>query len=230
MCGVFIALDLTVDSPFSPILFTLLAGGFYGFVTSGLLTLIFYSNAPSHIILGALMLAYYSSTAVFVSIYRSDLKKTLPGEIRIVPTFTAVERVLKGVLSAINVTTITASYTTKSSVSFAFCVIFASLLWYKNPYSVRSIQLLRLGSITVCGFTSLYVLIASTLSSSASNGIVLSVFLLGSWITIPCIFVGVNYCQRRRTLPKIVSYATNTIVEIENPIQVSTHTVQPLKS
>lgn len=227
LCGVFIALDLTVDSPFSPILFTLLAGGFYGFVTSGLLTLIFYSNASSHIILGALMLVYYSSTAVFVSIYRSDLKKTLPGEIRIVPTFTAVERVLKGILSAITVTTITESYTIKSSISFVFCFVFAILIWYKNPYSVQSMNLLRLGSITLCCATSLLVLIASTFTSS--SGIVLSVFLVGSWITIPCVFIAMNYCQRRQITPKIVSYATNVVVEIENPIQVSAHTVQPLQ-
>lgn len=228
LCGVFIALDLTVDSPLSPLLFTLLAGGFYGIVTSGLLTLIFYSGAVAHVIVGSIMLAYYSSTAVFVSIYRSDLKKTARGEIRIIPTFTAVERVLKGVLSAITVATLSSSPVVKSSIAFVFCVVFSALVLKVRPYSVWSVTLLRFGSVTVSAWTALLVLIASAQPSGA-NGDLYSGFLLLGWIGIPlALFISnnIDMCAFKKKAPKVISYTSSAVIEVENPIVLRIETAQ----
>lgn len=184
LCGVFIALELTVDSWLAPFHFTLLAGGFYGSITSGLLFLILYSTEPAHLVVCLLMLAYYSSTAVFVSIYRSDLKKAVPGEIRTVPVFVAIERVSKGVLAACSVAIQPANQQAKPAVLMVFGLYLAALTLYLRPYSVRGITALRLTSLLVCSWTALLVLIASFVST-AVYGSVFTTGLVAGWCAIP---------------------------------------------
>jgi hypothetical protein len=101
LCGVFIALDLMSDSPLAPILFGLLAGGGFVSVTSSAFFVIRYSPDVTHVAVCFLILLYYSSTAVFVSIYRGDAASPDGTEIRVVPRFLAIERVLKGLLSVL---------------------------------------------------------------------------------------------------------------------------------
>jgi hypothetical protein len=219
LCGVFIALDLTVDSPLSPLLFTLLAGGFYGTITSGLLFVIFYSANAAQVLVSLLMLAYYSSTAVFVSIYRSDVKKVSSGELRLMPLFTAVERVLKGVLAGISVATKDSSSTVRSAVAFCFCAALLLLLLLMKPYSVSGITALRASSIGTACWTALIVLIASNLSSNAS-GDILAGFLLAGWIGIP-LLLGLltifGACSRRGAALTAAAAATAAATPISNP-------------
>lgn len=185
LCGVFIALDLNADSPLAPLLFTLLAGGFYGTVTAGLLLLILYSPATTHVIVGLLMLAYYSSTAVFVSIYRSDLSKSAPGEVRIIPLFTAMERVSKGVLAAISVAANNGSTLLRPLSVFIFCLLFLCLIVRMRPYSVLGVTMFRIASVATAGWTGLIVSIATGVVGSSNTGAVLSAFLISGWIGIP---------------------------------------------
>jgi hypothetical protein len=184
LCGVFIALDLNADSPLAPLLFTLLAGGFYGTITAGLLLLILYSPATTHVIIGLLMLAYYSSTAVFVSIYRSDLSKSAPGEVRIIPLFTALERVSKGVIAAISVAANNGSSLLRPLSVCIFCLLFLCLIIRMRPYSVLGVTMFRIASVTTAGWTGLLVSFAAGLGSQASGG-ALSGFLLSGWLGIP---------------------------------------------
>lgn len=216
LCGVFIALDLTVDSALSPLLFTLLAGGFYGTITSGLLLIIFYTPHATHVIVCLMMLAFYTSTAVFVSIYRSDAKKAAVGEIRTMPLFTAIERVVKGILAAISVVTVGASPTTRASIVFGFCVLLAVLLLYFRPYSVRSLTLMRAASIIVAAWTAMIVVIAST--QTASAGTALTAFLVGGWVTIPgsLVVVANVSCGRRAATKAIVRQAA--VVPVQSPL------------
>jgi hypothetical protein len=176
MCGIFIALDLTVDSWLSPFLFTLLAGGFYGTITSGLLLVILYSPSSAQILVCLLLLVYYSSTAVFVSIYRSDITKAAPGEIRVIPTFTAIERVLKGVLAGVSVAT-----NRMVPVVFGFCCLFFVLILRFQPYSSGSITLMRLTSVGVCAWTALLMMCADSLANSQ----LLVALLVVGWILVP---------------------------------------------
>jgi hypothetical protein len=193
LCGIFIALDLTVDSWLSPFLFTLLAGGFYGTITSGLLLVILYSPAPAHIMVSLLMLAYYSSTAVFVSIYRSDIKKAEPGEIRVIPTFTAIERVLKGALAGVSVATNGSSSLTRASVIFGFCCIFFLLILRFRPYSSFSVSAIRLTSVGVSGWTALIMICSGALTSSS---LLLGLLFIG-WTLVPTGMIVATYFVNR---------------------------------
>lgn len=184
LCGIFIALDLTVESPLAPLLFTLLAGGFYGSITSGLLLMILYSQSASHVIVCLLMLAYYSSTAVFVSIYRSDVKKSPVGEIQLMPAFTAVERVSKGILSAVSVATLHSTTTVRASISLTFCLIYAAFLLRMRPYSVVGLTWIRFGFVLIAAWTSLVVLGAASRSDTELGPLFETLLLLG-WILIP---------------------------------------------
>jgi hypothetical protein len=175
LCGVFIALDLGADSSLAPLLFTLLAGGFYGTITAGLLLLILYSTSVTHVIVGLLMLAYYSSTAVFVSIYRSDLNKSAPGEIRIIPTFTAVERVLKGILAAISVAANNGSTILRPASVLFFSMIFLVFLILTKPYSVYEVTALRITGVAISAWTAFLVLIAHTLTSEVFGWILIAI-------------------------------------------------------
>jgi hypothetical protein len=227
LCGVFIALDLTVDSPLSPLLFVLLAGGFYGTVTSGLQMLMFYSSSIPHVIVGSLMLAYYSSTAVFVSIYRSDVKKSAKGEIRIIPTFTAVERLSKGILAAIFVSLVSASPALRSSVVFGFTLLFAVYMLWIRPYSVYAVTSLRAACVSVACWTSLITFLAAV---EAVNGGTLSGLLVGGWVMIP---IGFCISNNLRCCADAISTAVGTprgserVLDIANPLTVRVDNVQP---
>jgi hypothetical protein len=210
---------LTVDSPLSPLLFTLLAGGFYGTITGGLLLVIFFSPATPQVIVSLILLAYYSSTAVFVSIYRSDAKKLSPGEVRLMPFFTAIERVSKGILAGINVATKSAPPSARAAVAFVFCVLLFAYLVIIRPYSVFGLTALRAGSVALAGWTALIVLICSTLSSDAGGG-VLTGFLVGGWAVIP-IVTGILTKLARRRVGGIVSQSPAVVL---NPLVVR---VQP---
>lgn len=189
LCGIFIAFDLTVDSALSPLLFTLLAGGFYGTITSGLLFVIFYSPSSTQVIVCLLMLAYYSSTAVFVSIYRSDAKKVTPGEIQLMPVFTAVERVSKGILAAVSAAT---NRTAGAATTLALCLFLMTLLARLNPYSTRGITTLRIGSIGIAGWTAFVSLLAGSVPD-----IPLTVLLVSGWVLIPTTIGILTYLQPR---------------------------------
>lgn len=189
LCGVFIALDLTVDSWLSPFLFTLLAGGFYGMITSGLLFVILYSTSSAQILVSLLMLAYYSSTAVFVSIYRSDIKKAEPGEIRVIPTFIAVERIAKGILAGVSVVMTGATPLARSIVTVVFCAFFLALMVRVQPYSVFGITALRIVSVGVAGWTAL--VLCFTADSAVYTGL-----LLMGWVCIPMGMGLVTFCYR----------------------------------
>lgn len=196
LCGIFIALDLTVDSWLAPFHFTLLAGGFYGSITSGLLFLILFSPVPSHVVVCLLMLAYYSSTAVFVSIYRSDLKKTDRGEIRIIPVFTAIERVSKGVLAAASVCVGSSNIQAKPALALAFGIYLSIVAGYMKPYSVSSITGLRITSLLLCSWTAFITLICSFVTSTSNNPIMIS-FLFVGWLCSPILVFVVWKLQRR---------------------------------
>jgi hypothetical protein len=197
LCGIFIAFDLTVDSPLSPLLFTLLAGGFYGTITSGLLSVILYSTASTQVIVSLLMLAYYSSTAVFVSIYRSDAKKVAPGEIQLMPVFTATERVSKGILAAVSV----AAPIAGTATTLVLCILMIALLAKLQPYSITGITMLRIGSIGIAGWTALVTVIASSISDTTAT-IPLTVLLVSGWVLIPPTVGIVAYLQlSRNTVP-----------------------------
>jgi hypothetical protein len=197
LCGIFIAFDLTVDSPLSPLLFTLLAGGFYGTITSGLLSVIFYSPANTQVLVSLLMLAYYSSTAVFVSIYRSDAKKVTPGEIQLMPVFTAIERVSKGILAAVSAATNTTPVT-GTATALVLCILMITLLAKLQPYSVTGITMLRIGSIGIAGWTALVTVIASSVSDPVAT-IPLTVLLVSGWVLIPPTVGILTYLQSPRT-------------------------------
>lgn len=209
LCGVFIALDLTVDSPLSPLLFTLLAGGFYGTITGGLLLVIFYSAVGSQVVVSLILLAYYSSTAVFVSIYRSDAKKLSPGEVRLMPFFTAIERVSKGILAGVNVAVKGGSPVLRASVAFAFCGLLLAYIVVIRPYSVFGLTALRASSVALCGWTALFTLICSTLNGDAF-GKVLTGFLIGGWVLIPLAFVALTYLKS--PVPRALSNSPAVIV------------------
>ena len=221
LCGVFIALDLTVDSPLSPLLFVLLAGGFYGTITSGLLRLIFYSPVPTHVIIGSLMLAYYSSTAVFVSIYRSDVKKSAPGEIRIIPTFTAVERLSKGILAAIFVALSQSPSALRTSLTFGFCLFFAIYTLWIQPYSVYGVTLIRACCMVVAAWTALITFLAGC---EIQAGEALSALVILGWVLIPIGFLISNkYYRCAVAAPSAVAapaqISSRQIVIIENALR-----------
>jgi len=217
LCGVFIALDLTVDSPLSPLLFTLLAGGFYGAITGGLLLVIFFSPTSSQVIVSLILLAYYSSTAVFVSIYRSDAKKLSPGEVRLMPFFTAIERVSKGILAGINVVSKSAHPSVRASVAFVFCILLFVYIVAIRPYSVVGLTALRAGSVALAGWTALIVLICSTLTSDAGGG-VLTGFLVGGWILIPIVTGILTKFVLSKGHPGVISNSPAVVI---NPVYVT---------
>lgn len=218
LCGIFIALDLTAESPLAPLLFTLLAGGFYGTVTSGLLFVIVYSPVPAHTIVGLLMLAYYSSTAVFVSIYRSDVRKVAPGEIRLMPLFTASERVLKGILAVISVITAT---TPASPIRFGALTGIAlglvALLLRLKPYSARGLTALRITALLITAWTALISLLAAALPAAP-----LQPPLIVGWILIPFAATAIILFGQRRTRSPI------TVVEFATVSPVTAITFHPL--
>lgn len=216
LCGVFIALDLTVDSSLSPLLFTLLAGGFYGTITSGLLFVIFYSSNSTQIIVSLLMLAYYSSTAVFVSIYRSDVKKVARGEIRLMPFFTGIERISKGIFAGISAATIQSSPTVRAAINTIFCVYLIALLLWERPYSVWGMTALRAALIGIAGWTAFLGLVSST-TNNAELGIALLALLVIGWIAIPFVSACLTYCWK--SAPSQVAAQPNTII-VEMPALV----------
>ena len=219
LCGVFIALDLGADSSLAPLLFTLLAGGFYGTITAGLLLLILYSTSVTHVIVGLLMLAYYSSTAVFVSIYRSDLNKSAPGEIRIIPTFTAIERVMKGILAAISVAANNGSTILRPASVLFFSMIFLVFLILTKPYSVYEVTALRIAGVAISAWTAFLVLIAHTLTSSA--GPALTACLVLGWILIAiATFISQFYRPYKPILRRTLQ------IETQSPLHSIVH-VQP---
>lgn len=221
LCGVFIALDLTVDSWLAPVLFTLLAGGFYGTITSGLLLIIVYSRDSTQVIVSLLMLAYYSSTAVFVSIYRSDVKKTAVGEIRVIPVFTAVDRVSKGILAGIFVATSGISSGIRSAIILAFCCLFVMLISSVNPYSVFGITALRLTTVSIVGWTAIINIVASY-DNVGDNGNLLTGLLISGWTIIPIsmfVFTSLELNCRKMT----VTVTTSTRPYI--PLSINTVTI-----
>lgn len=228
LCGVFIALDLTVDSWLAPVLFTLLAGGFYGTITSGLLLIIVYSRDSTQVIVSLLMLAYYSSTAVFVSIYRSDVKKTAVGEIRVIPVFTAVDRVSKGILSGIFVATSGVSSGVRSIIIVVFCCLFVFLIGSINPYSVSGITALRITTISIVGWTAVINIVASYYGEPI-HGNLLTGLLISGWTIIPVsMFIYTNLhlnCKqicRTYVVKNLYSLSTKPyIIETTHKIQIS---------
>jgi hypothetical protein len=221
LCGVFIALDLTVDSSLSPLLFTILAGGFYATITSGLLLVIFYSPAPSHVIVCLIMLAYYSSTAVFVSIYRSDVKKAAQGEIRVTPVFIALERVSKGILAAISVATNSPESNVREISTLCFCLSFVCLLAWIRPYSAMGVTKLRIGCVSIAAWTAFLVTVAGFMTSS-EYGAVLTGVLITGWILIPLLLTLVPKCVgRKRSFRRLFRSESATVLTIENPILVT---------
>jgi hypothetical protein len=221
LCGIFIAFDLTVDSALSPLLFTLLAGGFYGTITSGLLLIIFYSLSSTQVVVCLLMLAYYSSTAVFVSIYRSDVKKVAPGEIQLMPVFTAIERVSKGILAAVSAAT---NRSAGSATTLALCLFLITLLARLRPYSASGITMLRIGSIGIAGWTAFVTLLAGS-TTSTTVSIPLTVLLFSGWILIPLTIGVLTY--KKRSPPPITTREELTVV-IESPVYTRTPlSIQP---
>lgn len=147
LCGVFIALELTAESWLAPILFTLMAGAAYVSVTSGTLYVMIHSSSGTQVVCALLILLYFSSTAVFVSIYRGDASGPRGvDEARIRPTFLAIERVVKGTLAAAFVSLVGAPVVRALVVAgllTAYLVFFVA----SAPCSVVSLNVLRTGGI-----------------------------------------------------------------------------------
>ena len=221
LCGVFIALDLNADSSLSPLLFTILAGGFYGSITSGLLLVIFYSGAAAQVIVSLIMLAYYSSTAVFVSIYRSDAKKMAAGEIRLMPAFTAVERVSKGILAAVSVASNSGVSSVRAVAALVFCVYLIVLLVWIRPYSVFGMTAIRISTVAIAGWTALIVVCASAVVGDA-HGTLLTTLLSIGWVIIPVILFVVANCFQKKSMPRSIFRSESiAVITIDNPLKTA---------
>jgi hypothetical protein len=167
LCGLFIALDLTADSWLSPILFGLLAGGGFVSVTSAAFFVVLNSSDTGHIVVCFLILLYYSSTAVFVSVYRGDAANPDGTEIRVVPRFLAVERVLKGLLSVVFL----ALEPWPNLRSWSLVVFYSAFLAYYvrvSPSNSIGLNIVRGTSLTVVWWLSLVGAVAMELGASST--------------------------------------------------------------
>jgi len=190
LCGVFIAMDLMARSWLAPILFSLLAGAGYVTVTSGTLFVIYASDSAGQIAVCCLVLLFYSSTAVFVSIYRGDA--TASGgfdEARIRPRFLAIERVLKGVL-AVSFAVLAGDPPTRAWVVATILVLYAVLFLAAAPCNVVLLNVVRSGCIAVAAWSSVISALALTLeppfdgSLSAPTADALSMALVWGTVAI----------------------------------------------
>ena len=183
LSGLFIALDLGLDSFVAPLLFSLFAGGLYVTVTSTLLFVISATTRRDEAIACALCLVYYSSTAVFMSIYRGDggASGSLAGsQVSTVPLFLAVERVLKGALASSFV--LIEDDTIRASAVVGFVLVYVAAFAWFMPISVPTMTVLRVGGMVLGLWAGILSLVATV--SGSTSGALLGHLLLGGWLII----------------------------------------------
>ena len=190
LCGLFIALELQPEHPMGPLLFQFMSGTLYVSITYSLLDLLLNTTSTSLHILTAEALVFYTSTSVFVSIYRGD-RSAQPGVVRTMPLFLGLERVAKGALAA--VTVFSADFPLARAglmlllflaYTFATAVMRPSTIPFLNAFRFGSGLLGLWGSAALFVCTALGVDDATTLLAMAPGvGLLLMAGLVGA--TIP---------------------------------------------
>jgi len=191
LSGIFIALDLGTDSFIAPILFSLLAGGLFVTVTSALLFVIINTSRTYEAIISAVCLVYYSSTAVFMSIYRGDASAknaSRAAQIASIPLFLAVERVLKGILSATFVLVPNAIWRSIAVIGVITMYEIVLTLW--RPMSVPAMSASRTVGV-FCGWWAAFVAVVASQEIIAANA--LGICLLAGWTAALIFLVGWLY-------------------------------------
>lgn len=180
MCGVFISLNLPVTHPMGPALFTFMAGALFVTITSALVRSIGWTRDSGRAIFCLLLLVYYSSTGVFVSIYRGDqIGQQL--EIRVVPVFVAIERVLKGVL-AVSAVFLKEEPAARSIVALSVISVYLLVHTFFQPISIVALNSIRSGLIMLAWWAAVISLVGANSAEAQSSRLVAG--LVAGWVLI----------------------------------------------
>lgn len=96
--GVFVEVNVQPSDPLAPVLYDFCAGTLYLPLVSRLITVMRKSSSSTITAVSLLALVFYSSTAVFVGVYRGD-QGAQKSDINYVPRHCVVERVIMAILS-----------------------------------------------------------------------------------------------------------------------------------